>query len=129
MLLFYGHPACSTCKKAERWLDEKGLHYQKIDIREMAPETEVFQRALTSGKLTLKRIFNTSGNRYKELELKDRLLEMSEEEALRLLQTDGMLIRRPVITDGKDLTVGYNEEQYDLIWEGKDRNGSGKSEI
>lgn len=129
MLLFYGHPTCSTCRKAERWLEEHNLGYQKIDIREMAPEPELFREALAGGEMTLKRLFNTSGERYKELELKDRLTEMSQEEALRLLVSDGMLIRRPVLTDGKKLSVGYNEEKYEMLWEVEDTNGTGNSEV
>lgn len=120
MLHFYGHPTCSTCKRAAKWLDEKGLAYQQYDIRETPPKAQLFQEALESGQLSLKQIFNTSGNRYKELNLKDRLKELSQDEAIELLTSDGMLIRRPLVTDGKKLTAGYNEERYTLIWEGKE---------
>ncbi|MCQ4638394.1 arsenate reductase family protein [Anaerovorax odorimutans] len=108
----YCYPKCTTCKKALKWLDEQGKEYELIDIKEDNPSREVLKEAYEKSGLPLKRFFNTSGLKYKELKLKDRLPEMSEDEQLELLATDGMLVKRPlVIKDGVVLT-GFKEAEW-----------------
>ncbi|CZQ95441.1 transcriptional regulator spx/mgsr [Trichococcus palustris] len=116
MITIYQHPTCSTCKKARAWFDQEQIPYELKDIREEAPDKETIKQAFEAGNLTLRRIFNTSGNLYKEMQLKDKLDDMSIEDALDLLQSDGMLIRRPFITDGKNSTFGFKEEEFETIW-------------
>lgn len=116
MITIYQHPTCSTCKKARAWFDQEQIPYELKDIREEAPDKETIRQAFEAGNLTLRRIFNTSGNLYKEMQLKDKLDDMSIEDALDLLQSDGMLIRRPFITDGKNSTFGYKEEEFETTW-------------
>lgn len=116
MITIYEHPTCSTCKKARAWFNQEQIPYELKDIREEAPDRETLKGIIESGPLTLRRIFNTSGNLYKEMQLKDKIEDMSTDEALDLLQSDGMLIRRPFITDGKSITVGFNEEAFETTW-------------
>lgn len=116
MIQFYGHPTCTTCKKAEKWLEENSIAYEWINIKETAPNREVLRDLLETDKLTTKRLFNTSGNLYKELELNDKVDSMSLEEKLDLLTSDGMLIRRPFLFDEKNVSVGYNEDTFNELW-------------
>ncbi len=110
------YPKCTSCRKAQKWLDEQGIAYESVHIVENTPTqaqlTEMYQK---SG-LPLKKFFNTSGNKYKELGLKDKLAEMTEEEQLALLASDGMLIKRPIVTDGKKLTIGFKESDFSETW-------------
>lgn len=116
MLLFYGHPTCTTCKKAQKWLDEKEVAYEWKDIREETPNRDLLKHLLKEEIIPRRRLFNTSGNLYKELQLKDRLDSLSIEEAVALLKDNGMLIRRPFLTDGTTATAGFKEEIYQKIW-------------
>ena len=100
-MLFLEYPKCSTCKKAQKWLDERGAEYTLRDIKTDNPTAEELKVWWEKSGLPLKRFFNTSGNIYKEMKLKDKLPEMSEEEQLALLATDGMLVKRPILV-GKD---------------------------
>ena len=102
-MLFVCYPKCSTCKKAQKWLDESGAEYT---LRELKAWWE------KSG-LPLKRFFNTSGNIYKEMKLKDKLPEMSEEEQLALLATDGMLVKRPILVGKDKVLVGAKEKEWE----------------
>ena len=101
MLLFVEYPKCSTCQKAKKWLTDQGLEFQDRHIVEENPKKEELETWYKESGLPLKRFFNTSGNKYKELHLKDRLPSMTEEEQLELLATDGMLVKRPVLV-GQD---------------------------
>lgn len=104
---------CTTCKKALAWLDEKKLSYEKRPIREAHPDREELEEWYRMSGLPLKRFFNTSGNLYKELQLKDKLPGMTQEEQLELLASDGMLVKRPlVIGDGFVLT-GFKESEWE----------------
>lgn len=113
---FICYERCGTCKKAEKWLLEKGVEFSKRAIKEENPSlvelTEWYQR---SG-LSLKRFFNTSGNAYKELGLKDRLSDMTEEEQLKLLAGDGMLVKRPLLITEKEVLVGFKEEEWSKVF-------------
>ncbi|WP_062532135.1 Spx/MgsR family RNA polymerase-binding regulatory protein [Jeotgalibaca dankookensis] len=116
MLKFYGHPTCTTCKKAEKWLDKNNREYEWINIKETSPKKEWLRAILEDGLLTPKQIFNTSGKIYRELELKEKVEAMTTNEIVALLEGDGMMIRRPFITDEKNVSVGYNEEVFEELW-------------
>lgn len=111
-MLFVCYPKCSTCKKAEAWLVEKGISFQKRDIKEDNPTREELARWLAASGLPVKRFFNTSGLQYKALGLKDRLPAMTVEEQLDLLSTDGMLVKRPILVDGDRVLVGFKEAEW-----------------
>ncbi len=111
-MLFIEYPKCTTCKKAKKWLDDHGLQYTDRHIKEENPTADELKTWHSKSGLPLKRFFNTSGVLYKEMHLKDKLPEMSEEEQFQLLATDGMLVKRPIIvTDDKVLT-GFKEKEW-----------------
>jgi len=103
---------CSTCKKALKWVEESGYEVQVRPIKEENPTAEELKEWHQTSRLPLKRFFNTSGNLYKELKLKDKLPEMSEEEQLKLLATDGMLVKRPIIVSYKAILTGFREKEW-----------------
>ena len=113
-MLFLEYPPCSTCKKAKKWLDDHNVAYTARHIKEENPTYEELKLWYENGGLPLKKFFNTSGMQYRALELKDKLPGLTEEEQLRLLATDGMLVKRPfvVMEDGRVLT-GFQE----TVWE------------
>ena len=113
-MLFLLYPPCSTCKKAQKWLDDNGIAYTARHIKEENPSFEELKHWYEISGLPLKRFFNTSGLLYKSMELKDKLPGMSEEEQLKLLASDGMLVKRPIIVteDGKVLT-GFKEKEWE----------------
>ena len=111
-MLFVCYPKCSTCKKAEKWLEAKGIDFEKRDIKTENPSAGELKEWYQKSGLPLKRFFNTSGNLYKEMKLKDRLPEMSEEEQIELLSTDGMLVKRPILVDGDAVLVGFKEKEW-----------------
>jgi arsenate reductase len=110
------YPKCSTCKAAVKSLQSKGNDVQSRDIVEQTPTAEELKVIVANSGLELKKFFNTSGDVYRELGLKDKLAGMSEDEKYALLASNGMLIKRPIVTDGKKVTVGYKEEQYAEAW-------------
>mgnify|MGYP002801154435 CR=1 FL=1 len=112
-MLLVCYPKCSTCKKAEKWLEAKGIDFEKRDIKTENPSAEELKEWHQKSGLPLKRFFNTSGNLYKEMKLKDRLPEMSEEEQIQLLSTDGMLVKRPILVDGDAVLVGFKEKEWE----------------
>ena len=115
MMLFIQYPPCTTCQKAKKWLDDNGLAYDARHIKEAPPTYEELKAWYQKSGLPLKRFFNTSGLKYKALELKDKLPTMTEEEQLHLLATDGMLVKRPLlITEDKVLT-GFKPKEWESI--------------
>ena len=114
-MLFIQYPPCSTCQKAKKWLDEHGLNYTERHIKEDNPCYEELKKWYDMSGLPLKRFFNTSGLLYKSMNLKDRLPAMSEEEQLRLLATDGMLVKRPIIVDGETVLTGFREAEWECL--------------
>lgn len=112
MTQFIEYPPCSTCKKAKQWLEEQGVQYAERNIKEQNPTYEELKEWHEQSGLPLKRFFNTSGLLYKSLHLKERLPEMSEEEQLRLLATDGMLVKRPILITGQGLHIGFKAEEW-----------------
>lgn len=103
---------CSTCQKALKWLDKEGIPYQTRPIREENPGADELRDWYQKSGLPLKRFFNTSGNLYKELGLKERLPQMSEEEQLALLATDGMLVKRPLVIMEDGVLAGFKESEW-----------------
>ena len=112
-MLFVHYPKCTTCKRAKKWLDEHQISYEERDIKENNPSLEELKEWYQRSGLPLKRFFNTSGMLYKEMKLKDKLPEMSEEEQLALLATDGMLVKRPILVAEDKILVGAKEKEWD----------------
>lgn len=110
-LTFYCYPNCSTCKKAEKYLTDKGYALNIINIKTTPPTKEQLKDYYNQSKLPLKRFFNTSGNSYKALNLKETFDNYSEEELLELLSKDGMLIKRPLIISDDFVLVGFREKE------------------
>jgi hypothetical protein len=106
---------CGTCKKAEQWLRRNGIEYEVRPIREENPSYEELKEWKERSGLPLKRFFNTSGQRYKAMGLKDRLKDMDEQEQLKLLATDGMLVKRPILIWGERILVGFKEEEWENV--------------
>ena len=104
---------CSTCQRALKWLDEKGIDYEERPIREERPTAEELKEWYQQSGLPLKRFFNTSGSLYKELNLKERLPGMSEDEQLTLLATDGMLVKRPLVVGDGVVLTGFKEAEWE----------------
>lgn len=106
------YPKCTTCQKAKKWLDDNGLSYELRDIKENNPTFEELDEWYKKSGLPLKKFFNTSGLLYKSMQLKDKLPAMTEEEQLRLLSTDGMLVKRPILVNGDTVLVGFKEKEW-----------------
>ncbi|WP_416147121.1 arsenate reductase family protein [Salipaludibacillus sp. HK11] len=118
-VIFYHYPKCGTCRKAKKWLDEHEVTYEAIDIVESPPSKKDLHSFYQASGLELKKFFNTSGKKYRELGLKDKVNTASEDELLEILASDGMLIKRPLTTDGESVTVGFKEEVFDEVWNNK----------
>jgi arsenate reductase len=114
-MLFLQYPPCSTCQKAKKWLDEQGISYTDRHIKEQKPTYEELKAWYEKSGLPLKKFFNTSGLLYKSLNLKEKLPAMTEEEQLRLLATDGMLVKRPLVVDGDVVLTGFKAEQWEQL--------------
>ncbi len=115
-MLFLEYPPCSTCKKAKKWLDDHSIRYTARHIKEENPSYEELKHWLAISGLPIKKFFNTSGLIYKSLNLKEKLPTMSEEEQLRLLATDGMLVKRPiVVTEGGTVLTGFKETEWEQV--------------
>ncbi|WP_096190089.1 arsenate reductase family protein [Evansella halocellulosilytica] len=112
----YQYPKCGTCRKAKKWLDDHGIAYEDIHIVDTPPSKAELKDLYHKSGLELKKFFNTSGKKYRELGLKDKVKSTSDEELLEILSTDGMLIKRPIVTDGDKVTVGFNEETFESTW-------------
>ncbi len=111
-MLFIEYPKCSTCKKAKNWLDAQNAAYEDRHIVEDNPTYEELKQWYERSGLPLKRFFNTSGMLYREMQLKDRLPDMSEEEQLQLLATNGMLVKRPLLVDDNTVLTGFKEAEW-----------------
>ncbi len=112
MLYFICYPKCTTCQRAKKWLDDNGIEYALRDIKLDNPSLEELAEWYKKSKLPLKKFFNTSGLLYKSLELKNKLPNMSEGEMLKLLSTDGMLVKRPILVDESFVLVGFKEIEW-----------------
>ena len=111
-VLFLEYPKCSTCKKAKKWREDNSVEFTDRPIKEENPTAEELSEWHKKSGLPLKKFFNTSGVLYKELKLKDKLPEMSEQEQLELLATDGMLVKRPLIIGENFVLVGFKEAEW-----------------
>ncbi len=112
-MVFLCYPKCSTCKKAQAWLDQRGIPYELRLIREENPSAEELKAWQIRSGLPLKRFFNISGLQYKALNLKEKLPRMSEEEQLALLASDGMLVKRPLLVSEDFVLAGFREAEYE----------------
>lgn len=112
-MLFIEYPKCSTCQKAKKWLDAHNITYTDRHIAEDNPSYNELKEWYAKSGLPLKKFFNTSGMIYKEMQLKDKLPVMSEEEQLQLLATNGMLVKRPLIVDGDNIMTGFKEAEWE----------------
>ena len=111
-MLFICYPKCSTCKKAQNWLETHKISYEIRHIVENNPTYEELKQWHEASGLPLKKFFNTSGMLYKEQHLKDKLPTMSEDEQLKLLATNGMLVKRPLLVDGDHVLAGFREKEW-----------------
>ena len=112
-MTLYCYPRCSTCREAARWLDEHDISYESVDIRTHPPDVETLRQIHKHSQLPLKRLFNTSGNSYRELGLARTFDDTAPEELLHLLSQDGMLIKRPIIRTDERVLIGFHPD----IWE------------
>ncbi len=112
-MIFLQYPKCTTCKKAKKWLDDHKITYEDRNIKEMNPSAEELKEWYSKSGLDIKKFFNTSGNLYKDMHLKDKLPDMQLEEKLTLLATDGMLVKRPIIVDGDLVLTGFKESEWE----------------
>ena len=111
-MLFLCYPKCTTCQKAKKWLEEQKIEYTERHIAENNPTYEELKEWYEKSGLPLKKFFNTSGLLYKEMQLKDKLVTMSEEEMLQLLAANGMLVKRPLMINGDTVLVGFKEAEW-----------------
>ena len=112
----YYYPKCTTCKRALKWLKENNVECEKRDIKEQSPVFEEMKEIYKKSGLPLKKFFNTSGLVYKELKLKDKLADMSEDEQLKLLCSNGMLIKRPLVIGNDFILVGFKENEWEKVF-------------
>ncbi|MHC0038213.1 arsenate reductase family protein [Pseudoneobacillus sp. C159] len=115
-LTFFGYPKCGTCRNAKKWLDAHNLTYTEVNVFETPPSKEQLKEMFQLSAVELKKFFNTSGEQYRELGLKDKLKTATEDEMLELLASNGRLIKRPLLTDGTNVTIGFKEEDYAKTW-------------
>ena len=111
-MLFIEYPKCSTCKKAKKYLEEHGIEFEDRHIVEENPTKEELTEWIRISGKSVKKFFNTSGMKYRELGLKDKLPQMSEEEQIELLASDGMLVKRPLLIDGEMVLAGFKEAEW-----------------
>lgn len=114
-MLFIQYPPCTTCKKAKAWLDSHGVSYEDRHIKENNPTYEELKLWYEKSGLPLKKFFNTSGLLYKSMNLKEKLPTMTEEEQLRLLASDGMLVKRPILVCGEKIRTGFKEKDWEEV--------------
>ncbi len=119
MLKFYGYAKCSTCINAKKWLKSNKVEFEDIEITEIPPSKKLMKSLLDSGEIELKSLFNVSGDYYRQLNLKEKLPTMSVSDQLDLLSSNGKLVKRPFITDGSKVSVGFKEDVLKEKWVGK----------
>jgi len=115
-LTMYWYPNCGSCKKAKKWLETHELTFRLIHIVEETPSEEKLRELIEKSGLPAKKFFNTSGKVYREQNMKDKIKDATIEEMVTYLASNGMLIKRPIITDGVKVTVGFNEEVFKNTW-------------
>ena len=112
MMKFYGYSKCSTVRKAKNWLKDNNLQFEEIDLVENTPNKEELKHMYEVSGYELKKFFNTSGMKYRELGLKDIVKNESDDKLLEILASDGMLIKRPLLFDGENVLLGFKEEEW-----------------
>ena len=113
--IFIEYPKCSTCKKTKKWLEENNIEFEDRNIIEETPTIKELTKWIKESELDIKRWFNTRGLKYKELNLKEKLSNMSDKEKIELLASDGMLIKRPVLVSDKGIFIGFNEDKWNIL--------------
>lgn len=114
-MLFLYYPRCSTCQKAKKWLEEHNVEFTERNIVEENPNFDELQTWYKQSGLPIKKFFNTSGLLYKEMQLKDKLPLISEEEQLKLLATNGMLVKRPIVISEDNVLIGFKEAEWEIL--------------
>ncbi len=114
-MLLVHYPKCSTCQKAKKWLEAKETEFEERDIKEQNPTKEELKAWHKKSGLPLKKFFNTSGMIYREMQLKDKLPDMTEEEQYELLATDGMLVKRPILVTDTGVVTGFREKEWEKL--------------
>lgn len=114
-MLLVHYPKCSTCQKAKKWLEEKGVEFEERDIKTENPTKEEVKAWHVKSGMPLKKFFNTSGTIYREMQLKDKLPHMTEEEQYELLSTDGMLVKRPILVTDTAVVTGFREKEWEKL--------------
>lgn len=114
-VLFIEYPKCSTCKKAKKWLTDNNVVFEDRNIIENTPTENELKKWINDSKKDIKNFFNTSGMKYKELNLKEKLINMTDEDKIKLLSSDGMLIKRPLVITDKNILVGFKEKEWELV--------------
>ena len=112
-MLFVNYPKCGTCQKARKFLEEKGIAFEDRNIKEQNPTAEELKVWIEKSGLPIKKFFNTSGMLYRQMELKDKLPNMSEQEMIELLATDGMLVKRPILVSEDKVLVGFRQAEWE----------------
>ncbi len=118
-MLFICYPKCSTCQKAKKWLDDHGIKYELRDIKTENPTADELKSWLAMSDLPTKRFWNTSGIQYRELNLKDKLPAMTEDEQIALLSSDGMLVKRPMLVGDGFVLTGFKEPEWEVRLTGR----------
>ena len=115
MIKVYCYSKCTTCKKALKWLDDNKIKYQLIDIKEDHPDEKTIRQLHKRSGLPLRKFFNTSGQLYREMELSKKLVDMSEDEMYKLLASDGMLVKRPLLITDDTVLTGFKEDDWKAV--------------
>ena len=113
--IFIEYPKCSTCKKVKKWLEENNIEFEDRNIIEETPTIKELTKWIKESGLDIEKWFNTSGLKYKELNLKEKLSNISDKEKIELLASDGMLIKRPVLVSDKGIFIGFNEYKWNIL--------------
>lgn len=114
-MLFIEYPKCTTCIKAKKYLDSNSVKYEDRHIKENNPSKEELTKWINKYKIDIKKLFNTSGMKYRELSLKEKLPNMTDEEKIELLASDGMLVKRPLLITDDNIVIGFKEKEYEAI--------------
>ncbi|MEE9259134.1 MAG: Spx/MgsR family RNA polymerase-binding regulatory protein [Nitrospinaceae bacterium] len=114
---FYSYNKCGTCRKAKKFLDEQNVRYDELDITVTPPSKTILKQGIKARGI--RKMFNTSGEQYKKLKIKDKIASMTEAQALGLLASNGKLVKRPVAVDKDRITIGFDEEEYRKVWSGR----------
>ena len=115
-MTFYWYPKCGTCRNAKKWLEANNIDFEAVHIVEDPPSKEEILQLIEKSGLEPKKFFNTSGKKYRELNMKEKLKDATVEEMAEYLASDGMLIKRPIATKGDKVTVGFKEDEYEATW-------------